>query len=105
MDVDPQQRRRPGADRAGEVPREDRAPAGRGGAHSGAHHRHRRRHGHRPETSSIPRRPGERADGRAPRDFDDNRTAWLLYTSGTTGFPKGAMLTHRNLTVAVMESV
>jgi len=40
-----------------------------------------------------------------PRDFDDDRTAWLLYTSGTTGFPKGAMLTHRNLTVAMLESV
>src|SRR6266508_2005745 len=42
-------------------------------------------------------------------DYDDvvgaDSTAWLLYTSGTTGFPKGAMLTHRNLTVAVIESV
>lgn len=28
----------------------------------------------------------------APED-----TAWLFYTSGTTGYPKGAMLTHRNL--------
>ena len=36
---------------------------------------------------------------------DVDSTAWLLYTSGTTGFPKGAMLTHRNLTVAMLESV
>jgi acyl-CoA synthetase (AMP-forming)/AMP-acid ligase II len=40
-----------------------------------------------------------------PRDVDEDSTAWLLYTSGTTGFPKGAMLTHRNLTVALLESV
>ncbi|MGE0751247.1 MAG: AMP-binding protein [Variibacter sp.] len=31
----------------------------------------------------------------APRDGDD--LAWLFYTSGTTGRPKGAMLTHRVL--------
>ncbi|MDP2261558.1 MAG: AMP-binding protein [Hydrogenophaga sp.] len=30
--------------------------------------------------------------GRAPGD-----TAWLFYTSGTTGRPKGVMITHRNL--------
>ncbi|MEU4641468.1 long-chain-fatty-acid--CoA ligase [Micromonospora sp. NPDC023814] len=37
-----------------------------------------------------------------PVSEDD--VAWLLYTSGTTGFPKGAQLTHRNLNVALVQS-
>lgn len=32
------------------------------------------------------------------RPVADDETAWLFYTSGTTGRPKGAMLTHGNLT-------
>ncbi|MFE7215621.1 class I adenylate-forming enzyme family protein [Streptomyces sp. NPDC057611] len=35
----------------------------------------------------------------------DDDVAWLLYTSGTTGFPKGAQLTHRNLNTALLQSV
>jgi long-chain acyl-CoA synthetase len=33
----------------------------------------------------------------APVDVKPDDAAWLFYTSGTTGVPKGATLTHRNL--------
>ncbi|MFG2924961.1 class I adenylate-forming enzyme family protein [Streptomyces sp. NPDC048305] len=35
----------------------------------------------------------------------DDDVAWLFYTSGTTGFPKGAQLTHRNVNTALVQSV
>ena len=40
-------------------------------------------------------RSGEGAPAPLPRDTDD--LAWLFYTSGTTGRPKGVMLSHGNL--------
>ncbi|MEW6130519.1 MAG: long-chain-fatty-acid--CoA ligase [Acidobacteriota bacterium] len=41
----------------------------------------------------------------AHAEIDENEPSALLYTSGTTGRPKGVMLTHRNLYINAMNSI
>jgi acyl-CoA synthetase (AMP-forming)/AMP-acid ligase II len=38
-------------------------------------------------------------------DIDDNDTTILMYTAGTTGFPKGVMLSHNSFSIYVLENV
>jgi long-subunit acyl-CoA synthetase (AMP-forming) len=37
-------------------------------------------------------------------DVDENDLAVLMYTGGTTGLPKGVMMSHRNLMTAVLSA-
>jgi fatty-acyl-CoA synthase len=45
------------------------------------------------------------AEQPAPVEIEENDPSALLYTSGTTGRPKGVMLTHRNLYLNAMNSI
>jgi len=38
-------------------------------------------------------------------EIDDNDTTILMYTAGTTGFPKGVMLSHNSFAIYVLENV
>ncbi len=57
-----------------------------------------------PVDSNAPAEPGL-CDPEPPGDLDEEALVLLMYTSGTTGKPKGAMITHFNLAHSVIHYI
>ena len=59
---------------------------------------------HFPGFSNYEEMLKDASDDEPEMDIDENELAVLMYTGGTTGLPKGVMMSHRNLMTAVLSA-